>query len=142
MSKTIVCPHCLQTNKIPSDRELTKANCGKCKGSLLDTHPVKADTAAFEKHLNSNDILVVVDFFAEWCGPCKMLAPVYEKVAAQFPLKARFLKMDSDNAPDLSARYGIRGVPTIILYKNGAEVDRVSGALGEHDLKRFVENRL
>jgi len=130
MSKTIVCPHCLQVNKIPSDREISKANCGKCKNSLLDTHPKEVDSSAFEKHIVNNDILVVVDFFATWCGPCKSLAPVFERVATSFPLQARFLKVDSDKEPNISAQYGIRGVPTIILFKGGREVDRVSGALG------------
>ncbi len=142
MTKNIVCPHCLQVNKIPADKVISKANCGKCKESLLDTYPKEVDAEAFNKHVVNNDILVVADFFAHWCGPCKALAPVFERVAASLPLRARFIKIDTDKQNALAGGFAIRGVPTMILFKGGKEVERISGALGEGELKNFLQRHI
>lgn len=139
MSKMrIVCPHCGQVNAIPIKESYAKANCGQCKSSLLETKPVVLDTAGFDNHVANNDIVVIVDFWAAWCGPCKMMAPVFEEVAKRFPLKARFGKVDTEAQQSVAARFDIRSIPTLIAFKNNREIDRISGALPADQLQQWV----
>lgn len=134
----VVCPHCKSVNNIPQKDSYTKANCGKCKGSLLDTKPIELTNTNFDEVVVNSDIPVIVDFWAPWCGPCKMMAPNFEKSAAKFPLKAFFVKVNTENEQHLGARFGIRSIPTIIVFKGGKEVHRVSGALDEGSLSKLV----
>ncbi|SFV69031.1 Thioredoxin [hydrothermal vent metagenome] len=125
----VVCPHCLAVNNVPKKDSYKKANCGKCKQSLLDTKPMELNERSFDEVVANSDIPVIVDFWAPWCGPCQMMAPNFERAAQAFPLKARFAKVNTENEQNLGARFGIRSIPTIIVFKDGREVDRVSGAL-------------
>ena len=127
----IVCPHCKSVNNVPFKESYNKANCGKCKGSLLDTKPIELTNANFDEVIVNSDIPIVVDFWAPWCGPCKTMAPSFEKSAIKFPLKALFAKINTENEQNLGARFGIRSIPTIIIFKDGKEKHRVSGALNE-----------
>ena len=130
----VVCPHCLAVNNVPKKDSYKKANCGKCKQSLLDTKPMELNESNFDEVVANSDIPIIVDFWAPWCGPCKMMAPNFERAAQEFVLKARFAKVNTENEQNLGARFGIRSIPTIIVFKDGREVDRVSGALDVNSL--------
>ena len=138
MSLSVVCPHCLKVNKIPAKEAYTKANCGACKHSLLEVEAKSVNQSQFERYLTNSDIPVVVDFWASWCGPCKQMAPVFNEVAKKLSLHAALIKVNSDEEQNLSAKYAIRSIPTLIIFKNGVEVDRVSGALNEARLINWI----
>jgi thioredoxin 2 len=134
----IICPHCLSVNNVPKKESYKKANCGKCKMSLLDTKPFELNNSNFDEIVVNSDIPVIVDFWAPWCGPCKMMGPVFEKIATKYPLKTLFTKVNTENEQQLGSRFGIRSIPTLIVFKNGKEVQRVSGALDESSLTSLV----
>jgi len=138
MTVNVVCPHCGKVNRIPKKDSYAKANCGACKGSLLDTKPVEVNGSAFGNFIMNSDLPVVVDFWAPWCGPCRMMAPAFEEAARSLPLKAQFLKVNTEENPQLGGQYGIRSIPTMVLFKGGQEVDRVSGALSADQIRQWV----
>ena len=138
----IVCPHCFKINSIPKKDSYAKANCGSCKNSLLDTNPVELDESNFDHVIVNSDIPVIVDFWAPWCGPCKMMAPIFNDVAKKYPLKALFVKVNTEALPNMGARFGIRSIPTLVVYKNGVEKQRVSGALDPLRLSNLVNENL
>ncbi len=138
MTVNVVCPHCLKVNRIPKKESYAKANCGNCKNSLLDSKPVEVDSAKFNTFIANSDLPVVVDFWAPWCGPCRMMAPAFEEAARSLPLKAQFLKANTEANPQLGGQFGIRSIPTMVLFKGGKEVDRVSGALSADQIRQWV----
>ena len=138
----IVCPHCFKINAIPKIDSYAKANCGSCKNSLLDTNPIELDESNFDHVIVNSDIPVIVDFWAPWCGPCKMMAPIFNDVAKKYPLKALFVKVNTEALPNMGARFGIRSIPTLVVYKNGVEKQRVSGALDPLRLSNLVNENL
>jgi thioredoxin 2 len=138
----IVCPHCFKINAIPKKDTYTKANCGSCKNSLLDTNPIELDESNFDHVIVNSDIPVIVDFWAPWCGPCKMMAPIFNDVAKKYPLKALFVKVNTEALPNMGARFGIRSIPTLVVYKNGVEKQRISGALDPLRLSNLVNESL
>jgi thioredoxin 2 len=134
----IVCPHCAAVNRVPASKDATTGKCGKCHRPLFTGHAVPATAATFPKHIQQNDIPVVVDFWAEWCGPCKMMAPIYERVAAELEPEFRFLKVDTEAEPALAAKYGIRSIPTLMLFKNGTVAAQRAGASDALSLKNWL----
>ena len=142
MSETlhIVCPSCHGTNKIP--KSATEPKCGRCKTSLFQTKPIDLTQENYNQHLEKNDIPVVVDFWAPWCGPCQSMAPNFEAAAKNFRGKVRFAKLNTEIEQSIAGEKGIRSIPTIILYKNGKELDRVSGALDANALNQWINSKI
>lgn len=138
-SKKVVCKTCGNVNRLPN-RELTKANCGSCKNSLLDTTPVELNDSNFDNFVVNSSIPVVVDFWAPWCGPCKMMTPVFKEVATKFPLTAVFAKVNTEAQQNLGAQYNIRSIPTLVVFQNGKEIARQSGALDAVRLEQWVSS--
>jgi thioredoxin 2 len=127
--KHIVCPHCGAINRIPGDRSPAAAQCGTCKSKLFAGAPQAVDAASFERHVGKGDVPVLVDVWAPWCGPCRGMAPQFEKAAQMLEPDVRLLKLNSDEQPAISARYDIRSIPTMLLFKGGKLAARTSGAM-------------
>ena len=134
----VICPNCLSINNVPKKDSYLKANCGKCKESLLDNKPIILTNDNFDEIVVNSDIPVIVDFWAPWCGPCKMFAPIFNESAKKYPLKAVFAKVNTEIEQTLGGKYHIMSIPTLIVYKNGLEVKRVSGALDPLRLSNLV----
>ena len=142
MSETtrhIVCPNCAATNRVPTAKNASSAKCGRCKNALFSGHAFPATADTFGKHIEGNDIPVVVDFWAEWCGPCKMMAPVYEKMAGELEPQFRFLKVDTESEPALAAKYNIRSIPTLMVFKKGAIAAQRAGASDARSLRSWLQ---
>lgn len=134
----LVCPHCHAANRVPAARLAEQPRCGQCHRPLFAARPVALTAATFEPHLNRNDIPMLVDFWAPWYGPCRMMAPAYEQAAAQLEPHVRLAKVDTEQEQGLAARFGIRSIPTLILFRAGREVARQAGALSAADIVRWV----
>ena len=131
----IVCPACARVNRLPADRLTAGPKCGKCKGLLFEGKPLELTGATFEKHISRSDIPVVVDFWAAWCGPCKMMAPAFAQAAAQMEPRVRFAKLNTEQAQAVAGQYGIMSIPTLVIFREAREIVRQSGAL---DINRLI----
>ncbi len=138
----VVCPHCLSTNRVLRARLESAPRCGSCKEALLPTYPIELTTAGFDRHVASDDLPLIVDFWAAWCAPCRMMAPAFTQAAAQLKLKARLAKLDTEAEPDIAGRYGIRSIPTLIAFSNGREIARQSGALDLASLLSWISTHV
>lgn len=138
----VVCPNCNQTNRLPSDRVAGQGKCGRCQSTLIDTTPFALTLANFQKHISQNDLPVVVDFWAHWCGPCKMMSPVFEQAAQEMLGQVRFAKVDTEQEQALSGQVGIRSIPTLALYRQGLEIARIAGAMDLQNLKAWINQNI
>jgi thioredoxin 2 len=136
----VVCPHCNTTNRVPRERLRDHPTCGRCKRSLFDGHPAELDGPALERHVAASDIPVVVDFWAPWCGPCKMMAPHFERAAGELEPDVRLAKLNTEEEQQAAAKYNIRSIPTLIAFKGGREIARQSGAMDAASLARWVRS--
>ena len=138
----LVCPHCGALNRVPDDRLREHPKCGKCAAEVIPAAPIALTQGTFERFVERDGLPVLVDFWAPWCGPCKMFAPVFTQMAGQYAGRVRFAKVDTEAEGTLAARHGIRSIPTLALFKGGREIDRVSGALPAQQLQSWLVGHL
>jgi len=139
---TIVCSHCGSINRLPEARSALDAKCGRCGRKLFAASPQDVDGTIFERHVKRTTMPLLVDVWAPWCGPCRLMAPAYEAAARELEPAVALIKLNSDNEQAISAQLGIRGIPTMILFRGGKEIARTSGAMSAGQIVRWVRERL
>jgi thioredoxin 2 len=141
-STQIVCPECAGLVRVPSDRLADAPKCPRCHSRLFAGHPVVLTDANFDQHVGRSGVPVVVDFWAPWCGPCRSMAPAFEEAARRFEPSVRFAKLNTDEAQSVAARFGIRSIPTLMVFREGREVARQAGAMDLGSLSRWLQDSL
>lgn len=141
-SKHIVCPHCHAVNRVPTEKLAAQPACGKCKQSLFTAHPVALDDSNFAQHIARSDIPVLVDFWAPWCAPCRMMAPAFEQAAQRLEPDIRLAKLDTEASQRIAAQYNIRSIPTLALFKGGKEIARQAGAMDAAGILAWVKSKV
>jgi thioredoxin 2 len=134
----VVCGHCNSVVRLPSNRLSESPRCPSCHSALFEGTPITLTSANFDKHVSRGDLPLVVDFWAPWCGPCLAMAPFFEKTARQLEPKLRFAKLDTEDNPAPAARFNIRSIPTMIVFRGGKEISRQSGAMDGAALTRWL----
>ncbi|MCB1650222.1 MAG: thioredoxin TrxC [Pseudomonadales bacterium] len=137
----VSCPHCHRKNRLPADKLSAHGNCGACKQALFTGAPIPVTQNQFEQHLGGS-LPVVVDFWAPWCGPCRQFAPTFEAACRTLEPRAQLLKVNTEEQTGLAQRYGIRSIPTLMIFRDGKEVARVSGALPASQFTAWVQQHL
>ena len=137
-----MCPSCSGLNNVPEAKLTDNPKCGKCKNPIYTAQPINMTGMQLTRAIEKTDELLVVDFWATWCGPCQQFAPTFKQGAAQLEPKARFIKIETEAEQAISAKYSIRSIPTLAIFKNGKEIDRVSGALSTPDFSNWVNQYL
>jgi thioredoxin 2 len=135
-SRQIVCGNCGRINRLAAERAPMAARCGSCHQPIFSGHPIEVDEQGFNRHVAHDDIPLLVDVWAPWCGPCRAMAPMFERAAKVLEPGVRLLKLNTDSAPEVSSRLGITGIPTLLLMQGGREISRISGGL---DSQRIVD---
>ena len=141
-TRQVVCPHCGTKNRYPVGKPARGARCGKCRSALFDGKPVAVDDVGFQRHRRDNDIPVLVDVWAPWCGPCRMMAPLFEQAAAELEPNVRLIKLNADESPGVSAELGVRGIPTLILLLGGKVIAQTAGAMDTRRIVAWVKSHL
>jgi len=140
--KHIVCPTCNATNRILVEKLGNNPSCGKCRKPLFIGHPVELNAANFQQHIQRNDVPVVVDFWAPWCGPCTSMAPEFEQASKALLPEVRLAKLNTEDEQVIAGQLNIRSIPTMVIFKNGREVVRQAGAMGAKDIETWVKNNI
>ena len=135
----IVCPQCHAVNRLPANRLDAGGTCGKCHVALFTGHPIELDESSFDKHILRSDLPVVVDFWAPWCAPCRSMAPSFADAANLMAHQYRFVKVDTEQSQSIAAKFNIRSIPTIVIFKSGREVARQSGAMNTNGIVKWVK---
>lgn len=138
----VVCPHCHAVNRLPRERLAEGPNCGRCRGALFAGRPLDLTAATFDRHVERSDLPLVVDFWAPWCGPCRAMAPAFAQAAAELEPALRLAKVDTEAEPALAARFAIRSVPTLAVFRGGREIARQAGAVDRRALAAWVNTVL
>lgn len=134
----LTCLDCGQVNRVPSDKLTSSPKCGTCGAGLMSGKPVDVDLATLQKAARNDDVPLVVDFWAPWCGPCRMMAPEFSKASVQLKGAARLVKLNTEDHQAAGAKYGIRGIPTMVKFAGGREVKRQSGVMQSAGIVQWV----
>ncbi|HJU15849.1 MAG TPA: thioredoxin TrxC [Stellaceae bacterium] len=141
-SLIVVCPHCATLNRVPRAKLGAGGRCGECREPLFDGHPVALDGARFARFLDNSDVPLLIDLWAPWCGPCRMMAPEFERAAGELEPRVRLVKVNIDEEPEVARRFAVQSIPTILLARHGRELGRLAGARSAAELVRWTESRI